>query len=74
LRGMSDRDVAIKPTGMYLRRPRKRNPDGRAVEGDIHELVVTELGVAALFPAVNVQKMSGRGGLARVKSRFIFPT
>ena len=34
LRGMSDMDVATKPTRTYLRRPRNRIPDGRAVEGN----------------------------------------
>ena len=33
--GMSDRDVATKPTWMYSWRPRKKLPGGRAVE-DTH--------------------------------------
>ena len=37
---MSDRDVATKPTRTYLRRPRKRPPGGRAVEGNHYDDIV----------------------------------
>jgi len=34
-RGVRDRDVALEPTWMYSRRPRKRHPDTHAVAGII---------------------------------------
>ena len=42
LRGLRDRDVAQKPTWMYLRRSRKRIPGGRAVEDNSYKMNISE--------------------------------
>jgi len=46
LRDLRDRDVAQKPTWMYLRRSRKRIPGSHAVEGNAYNVVSCEAGTS----------------------------